>query len=78
VHPIPARGDEPGHRHLDVRFLVVAADPDALAHDPAEAHGAQWLSWEQALARADEPALTRLLEKARRACAAGAPVSRSP
>ena len=24
VHPIPARGDEPAHRHLDLRYLVVA------------------------------------------------------
>jgi 8-oxo-dGTP pyrophosphatase MutT (NUDIX family) len=67
VHVIPARRDEPAHQHLDVRFLVVAQDPDALAFDPTESHGAQWLSWEDALARADEAPLRRLLEKARRA-----------
>jgi 8-oxo-dGTP pyrophosphatase MutT (NUDIX family) len=67
VHVIPARKAEPEHQHLDVRFLVVAANPQALAHDPNESHGAQWLSWEDALARADEPALRRLLEKARAA-----------
>lgn len=65
VHVIPARKDEPEHSHLDVRFLVVARTPDALAPDPAEAHGAQWLSFDEALARADEPALRRLLSKAR-------------
>ncbi|MCI0570406.1 MAG: NUDIX hydrolase [Myxococcaceae bacterium] len=69
VHRIPARRDEPEHLHLDVRYLVVAEDPDSLQHDPAESHGAQWLSWEEALARADEPALRRLLEKARAVCA---------
>lgn len=69
VHAIPARPSkgEPAHDHLDVRFLVVADDPAALAHDPAESHGARWLSWDEALAKADEPALRRLLEKARRA-----------
>ncbi len=65
VHAIPGRPDEPGHLHLDVRFLVVAEDPDALAHDPSESFGAQWLSWEEALARADEAPLRRMLEKAR-------------
>lgn len=68
VHVIPARKTEPEHRHLDVRCLVVAAHPEALSHDPAESHGAQWLTWADALARADEPALVRLLTKARAAC----------
>jgi 8-oxo-dGTP pyrophosphatase MutT (NUDIX family) len=71
VHTIPARKDEPEHLHLDVRYLVVAEDPEALAHDPAESTGAQWLTWEDALARADEAPLRRLLEKARAACARG-------
>jgi len=66
VHVIPARKADPEHRHLDVRYLVVAANPEALAHDPNESHGAQWLSWEDALARADEAPLRRMLEKARR------------
>lgn len=66
VHVIPARKTDPEHRHLDVRYLVVASNPDALAHDPNESHGAQWLTWEEALARADEAPLRRLLEKARR------------
>ena len=66
VHVIPARKTEPEHRHLDVRYLVVAKNPEALAHDPNESHGAQWLSWEEALARADEAPLRRMLEKAMR------------
>jgi 8-oxo-dGTP pyrophosphatase MutT (NUDIX family) len=65
VHVIPARKAEPEHRHLDVRYLVVAANPEALAHDAAESHGAQWLSWDEALARADEAPLRRMLLKAR-------------
>jgi 8-oxo-dGTP pyrophosphatase MutT (NUDIX family) len=71
VHTIPARKDEPEHLHLDVRYLVVAEDPQALAHDPAESSGARWLVWEEALAWADEAPLRRLLEKARAAVRAG-------
>lgn len=65
VHVIPARRDEPEHRHLDVRYLVIAKNPQALQHDPNESHGAQWLTWNDALARADEAPLRRLLLKAK-------------
>ncbi|MDC0713662.1 NUDIX domain-containing protein [Stigmatella sp. ncwal1] len=65
VHTIPARKDEPQHLHLDVRYLVVVEDPDTLVHDPAESLGAQWMGWDEALTRADEAPLRRLLEKAR-------------
>ncbi|WP_208723127.1 NUDIX hydrolase [Corallococcus llansteffanensis] len=71
VHTIPARKDEPEHCHLDVRYLVVAEDPDALAHDPAESFGIQWLGWDEALARADEAPLRRMLAKARAALGHG-------
>ena len=64
VHVIPARKSEPEHSHLDVRYLVVALNPDALAHDPNESHGALWLTWGEAIGRADEAPLRRLLEKA--------------
>ena len=64
VHVIPARKSDPEHRHLDVRYLVVAQNPEALAHDPNESHGAQWLTWDEALARADEEPLRRMLRKA--------------
>lgn len=67
VHTIPARKDEPEHAHLDVRFLVVAKNPEALAHDPAESHGARWLPFSDALKCADEAPLRRLLLKAQRA-----------
>jgi 8-oxo-dGTP pyrophosphatase MutT (NUDIX family) len=71
AHVIPAKGTEPQHTHLDVRYLVVAKNPEALKHDPHESSGAQWLSWDEALARADDAALKRMLEKAKSA-------SRSP
>ena len=65
VHEIPARPGEPAHLHLDVRVLAIAEDPDALAHDPNESTGAQWLGWNAALARVTDAALVRLLTKAR-------------
>lgn len=68
VHLIPARRGEPEHRHLDVRYLAVAGDPEALAHDEGESRGAEWLGWEEAIARVDDRALERLLAKARAAC----------
>ena len=71
IHTIPARRDEPEHLHLDVRYLVVAENPEALAHDPGESSGARWLTWDEALAEADEAPLRRLLEKAREAARGG-------
>jgi 8-oxo-dGTP pyrophosphatase MutT (NUDIX family) len=52
-----------GHYHLDLRYLVVAGG--ALAPDAAEVHAAEWLAWDDALTRIEEPALRRALVKAR-------------
>jgi 8-oxo-dGTP pyrophosphatase MutT (NUDIX family) len=61
VHWIPWDG----HYHLDLRFLVIASG--ALAPDAAEVRAAEWLAWDEAFARIEEPALRRALAKA---CAA--------
>ena len=58
VHWVP--WDE--HYHLDLRYLVVAGG--ALAPDAAEVHAAEWLAWDDAFARIEEPALRRALVKA--------------
>lgn len=65
VHDIPARGDAPAHAHLDVRFLVVASAPEELRADRLETDGARWLPLVEALSLTSEPALQRLLRKAR-------------
>jgi len=65
VHTIPARGDEPAHQHLDLRFLMVAEDPHRLSLNAAEATAVQWLPFDEALARADDAALRRAIRKAR-------------
>jgi RimJ/RimL family protein N-acetyltransferase/8-oxo-dGTP pyrophosphatase MutT (NUDIX family) len=65
AHTLPARKADAEHLHLDVRYAVVADEPETLRHDPAESHGAKWLSLDDALALADEAPLRRMLEKAR-------------
>ena len=54
IHEIPARGDEPRHWHLDVRYLLVGNG------DPCE--GAQWYP----LGEAGDESVGRLAEKALR------------
>lgn len=68
VHAIPARKEKPGHLHLDVRFLLVAEDPEALAAQEAETLGAKWFTFSEALAMADEEPLRRMLLKALHLC----------
>lgn len=65
VHPIPSRGTEPAHLHLDVRFLVLTSEADALRVDPVESHGVRWFELDEAMHRAATPEMKRLLSKAR-------------
>jgi 8-oxo-dGTP pyrophosphatase MutT (NUDIX family) len=59
VHWVP--WDE--HYHLDLRFHVVAAGE--LVLDTVEVQAAEWVAWDDAFARIEEPALRRALAKAR-------------
>lgn len=49
IHPIPAseRKREPGHYHLDVRYLVSADSSSAVQISPDESHGFQWIALDQ-------------------------------
>lgn len=65
VHDIPARGSEPAHEHLDLRYLVLAP-PDALiSHDLAELHEIRWVPWDEVDAFGPDHGLRRALAKAR-------------
>jgi 8-oxo-dGTP pyrophosphatase MutT (NUDIX family) len=65
VHPIPARGDEPAHRHLDLRYLVIAPPGASLHRRAAESRALRWFTWGE-LATADlDPGLRRALRAAR-------------
>jgi 8-oxo-dGTP pyrophosphatase MutT (NUDIX family) len=65
VHPIPARGDEPAHRHLDLRYLVVAPRDARLRRRVAEARALRWFTWEEVATVDLDPGLGRALRAAR-------------
>jgi 8-oxo-dGTP pyrophosphatase MutT (NUDIX family) len=68
VHPIPARVDRPAHLHLDIRYALVTALPDAVQAGEGESTAFAWLTPVDLAARGEavEPALARLIEKALR------------
>jgi 8-oxo-dGTP pyrophosphatase MutT (NUDIX family) len=65
VHPIPARGDEPAHRHLDLRYLVVAPAGATLRRRAAEARALRWFGWDELAALDLDAGLRRALRAAR-------------
>jgi 8-oxo-dGTP pyrophosphatase MutT (NUDIX family) len=58
VHPGPR-----GHTHLDLRYLLLAADADP-SPPPGESQQVQWFSWDDAIERAD-PGLVGALRAVR-------------
>ncbi len=62
IHDIPARGDEPAHLHLDVRFLVLAP-PGAVANHNHEAIDAKWVTLDDAADYMADGELKRLFTK---------------
>ncbi len=65
VHPISARGDEPAHRHLDLRYLVVAPGGATLRRQAAEARDLRWFTWDELSTLDLDPGLRRALRAAR-------------
>ncbi len=65
VHDIPARGSEPAHEHLDLRYLVVAPGGGTIAADLAELHEIRWVPWDEVDALGPDHGLRRALAKAR-------------
>jgi 8-oxo-dGTP pyrophosphatase MutT (NUDIX family) len=65
VHDIPARGSEPAHEHLDLRYLVVAPEGAVVAPDLAELHEIRWVPWDETDALGPDHGLRRALNKAR-------------
>lgn len=66
VHEIPPRGDEPAHEHLDLRYLVLAAEGAALSPQLAEMHDLRWVAWDEVAELGPDHGLWRALGKARR------------
>lgn len=67
IHEIPARGDEPAHEHLDLRYLFVAPGDAAPRMAALESSDLRWFRWEETAALGLDAGLTRLLRKARAA-----------
>ena len=65
VHKVPARGDEPAHEHLDLRYLVVAPEGATVAPDLAELREIRWVRWADVDALSPDHGLRRALSKAR-------------
>lgn len=65
VHDIPARGGEPAHQHLDLRYLVLAPPEAALARSAAESDDLRWFGWNELEGLDLDPGLRRALAKAR-------------
>jgi 8-oxo-dGTP pyrophosphatase MutT (NUDIX family) len=61
VHDIPARGSEPAHEHLDLRYLVVAPGAEEVAPDFAELHEIRWVPWDEVDALGPDHGLRRAL-----------------
>jgi 8-oxo-dGTP pyrophosphatase MutT (NUDIX family) len=65
VHDIPARGSEPAHQHLDLRYLVVAPERAQLLPELAELNEIRWVPWDETEPLGPDHGLRRALRKAR-------------
>jgi 8-oxo-dGTP pyrophosphatase MutT (NUDIX family) len=66
VHEIPARGNEPAHLHLDLRYLCIASATAALVRAADESEQLRWFAWDELPALELDPGVLRALAKARR------------
>ncbi len=70
VHRIPARGDEPAHLHLDVRYLLIAEPgQDLVVTD--ESHDLRWVPVSAVDALTQEESVLRMVRKAPAVLSAG-------
>lgn len=61
-HWIPARGQEPGHWHFDLRFAFEADPADPLVVS-SESQSLAWVKLEDVAALNPEPSMTRMVRK---------------
>ena len=65
IHAIPARGDEPTHEHLDLRYLVAAPRGAVLSPQVEELRAIRWVRWDEVDSHGPDHGLRRALGKAR-------------
>jgi 8-oxo-dGTP pyrophosphatase MutT (NUDIX family) len=66
VHEIPARGEDPAHLHLDLRYLVVTPEGATLRRAPEESDDLRWFTWDELPGLDLDAGVVRALGKARR------------
>ena len=64
VHDIPARASVAAHKHLDLRFLIVAPPGALPVHRDDEHLEVRWFTWREAAALPLDTSLRRALAKA--------------
>ncbi len=64
IHTIPAIDGEPRHNHYDIRFLLVAADGQALSPND-ESLDLRWCTWDEIEGLTREESVLRMARKAR-------------
>ncbi len=62
IHPIPARGEVPGHLHYDIRFLL-EADPEEAFGFSEEIKNIQWLPVKSVNTYTDSESIQRMVRK---------------
>ena len=65
IHQFPARGSDPAHWHLDVRYLVLAPDGAELRLAVEESSDLRWFEWAELDALKLDTGTERALRKAR-------------
>lgn len=63
IHEIPARGEDPAHLHLDLRFAVISPE-GARPEGNEESRELRWVPVERVSELTDEPGIHRLLDRA--------------
>lgn len=65
VHPIPEKGDEPGHLHYDIRFIFTA-DPEEELVISSESKDLQWVEIDAISALNPSESLIRMVTKTKK------------
>lgn len=65
IHEFPARGSDPAHWHLDIRFLVLTSDGVGLRPAIEESTALRWFAWDELRALELDIGTERALKKAR-------------
>jgi 8-oxo-dGTP pyrophosphatase MutT (NUDIX family) len=65
IHEFPARGSDPAHWHLDVRYLLVAPDDAVLKLAVEESTDLRWFGWDELVRLNLDTGTERALKKAR-------------